>query len=63
MRNMQVDLDIAADDAAERADEVVHLSWVRAPNGVRNTDTVDADLVDGLVDREEVDEVGAEGVL
>ena len=60
---MQVDLDIATDDATERADEIVHLSWIRATDSVRNTDAIDANLVDSLVDGQEVDQVRAEGVF
>lgn len=60
---MQVDLNIALDDAAERADEVINLAGVGAADGVGDTDTIDTDLVDGLVDREEVDQVGAERVF
>ena len=60
---MQVDLDIAADDPTKGPHELVHLSWVRTPDCVSNTDTVDTDLVDGLVDAEKVDEVGTEGIL
>ena len=60
---MQVDLDIAAHNAAKRADKIVDLTRVRASDGISDTNAVNADLVDGLVDREQVDEVGAEGVL
>lgn len=60
---VQVDLNVALNDATERADEVVDLARVGAADGVSDTDTVDTDLVDGLVDGEEVDEVGAERVL
>ena len=60
---MQVDLDIAAHNATECADEIVNLTRVGATDGISDTNAVNADLVDGLVDREQVDEVGAEGVL
>ena len=60
---MQVDLDIAADDATERTHEIVHLSWIRTTDSVRNTDAIDANLVDSLVDGQEVDQVRAEGVF
>lgn len=60
---MEVDLDVARDDTAESADEVVDLAGVRAADGVRNTDTVNTNAVDRLVDGEEVDKVGPEGVF
>lgn len=58
-----VSLNVAADNASERADEVVDLSGAGATDGVGNTDSVDADLVDGAVDGKQIDEVGTEGVL
>lgn len=60
---MEVSLDVAADDPPEGADELVDLPRVGASDGVGDTDAVDADLVDGSVEVEEVDEVGAERVL
>lgn len=60
---VEVALDVARHDAAEGADEVVDLARVGAPDRVGDTDAVDADLVDGAVDRQEVDEVRAERVL
>ncbi len=47
---VQMDLDVAAHHSAERAYEVVHLAWVGAADSVSDTDAVDANLVDGLVD-------------
>lgn len=60
---VEVALDVAADDAPQGADEVVNLPRVGASDGVGDTDAVHADLVDGAVDAEEVDEVGPERVL
>lgn len=60
---MQVDLDITSDDAAECSNEIVYLARVCAADGVGNTNPVDADLVNSLVDGQQVYEVGAEGVL
>ena len=60
---VQVNLNVAADDPTQRPNQIVHLPGVRAADGVRDADAVDANLVDGLVDGEEVDEVGAERVL
>ncbi len=54
---VQVNFNVAADDTAKRSDEVIDLAGIRAPDCVGDTDTVDADLIDGLVDRKEVDEV------
>jgi hypothetical protein len=39
------------------------LSGVRAPYGIRNSDAVDTDLVNGLVDRKEIYEIRTEAVL
>ncbi len=60
---VQVNFDIAADNAAEGANEFVNLARVCATDGVGDADPVDADLVHGLVDGKEVHEIGAEGVL
>lgn len=60
---MEVGLDVAANNAAQSADEVVDLAGSGATDGVGNTDTVDANLVDGAVDGEEIDEVGTERIL
>ena len=42
---------------------VIHLAGRSAADGVSDTDTVDANLVDGTVEREQIDEVGAERIL
>lgn len=60
---MEVSLDIAADNSAESPDKVVDLAGSSATNGVGNTNAVDANLVDGAVDGEEIDEIGTERVL
>ena len=60
---MQMDLDIAADDAAECTNQVVYLARVCTADGVGDTDPVDANLVNSLVNGQEVYEVGAERVL
>lgn len=54
---------VTTNDTAKSAHKLVHLTWVRTTDGIRNTDTVNANLVDGLVYAEEIDEVGAEGIL
>lgn len=60
---MEVALDVARDDTTEGTDEIVNLTRVGASDSVGDSNTVDTDLVDGAVDGEEVDEVGAEGIL
>lgn len=60
---VEVRFDVTAYDTSEGADEIVDLSWGCASYGVGDTDAVDADFVDGGVDGEEIDEVGAERVF
>jgi len=60
---VQMHLNVAVDNAAERPDEVVDLTRRRAAHGVGDADAVDADLVDGTVERKEIDEIGTERVL
>ena len=60
---VEMRLDIAAHDAAQGPDQLVHLAGGGHADGVRDTDAVHANPVDGLVKGEEVDKVGAEGVL
>lgn len=43
--------------------QVVDLSWGSAPHCIRNSNAVHANLVNGTVDREKIDEVGTERVL
>ena len=42
-------LDITADNTSQGPDKLVDLSRVGTSNGVRNTNTVDTDLVNGSV--------------
>ena len=60
---VQVDLDVAGYNAAEGAHEVVDLARGGTADCIGDADSVDADFVDGLVEGEEVDEVGAERVF
>lgn len=60
---VEMGLDITADNTTESSNQVVHLSGSSAADSVCDTDTVDANLVDGGVDREEVDQVRPEGVF
>lgn len=54
---VEMDFNVTRDDTAESPYEVVDLAGVGATNGVSDTDTVDANLIYGLVDREEIDEI------
>lgn len=60
---VEVSLDVTADNTAQDTDELVDLAGRGTANGVGNTNTVNADLVDGGVDGQKVDQVGTEGVL
>jgi hypothetical protein len=60
---VEVALDVAANDTPQRPDEIVDLPRIGATHGVGYTDTVEADLVYGPVDGEEVDQLGSERVL
>lgn len=46
---MQVNLNVTINDTPQRSDEVVHLSWVRASDGISNSDSVHTNLVHCLV--------------
>jgi len=60
---VQVYFNIACDDAAEGANELINLARIRATDGVGDADAVDANLVHRLVDRKEVDEIRAERIF
>ena len=60
---VEMGLDIARNDATEGTDEVIDLAGRSAANGIGNTDTVNADLVNRAVEGKEIDEIGAEGIL
>ena len=47
---MQMNLNITAHNSAECTDEIINLARVGTANCIGDTDTVHADLVDGLVD-------------
>lgn len=51
------------EDAAEGLDKVVDLAGVGASNSVSNADTVDAQLVNGLVQVQQIDQIGPERVF
>lgn len=55
--------DVAAHNASQGAYEIVNLTGSSATNGVGNTNTVDADLVDSLVKCEKVDKIGSERIF
>lgn len=52
-----MDFNVTADDTAQRPDEFIDLAGIRASDRIGDTDAVNTDLIYGLVDREEVDEV------
>jgi hypothetical protein len=54
---VEMGLDVTRDDTAECPDKLVDLSGGSASNGIGNTDTVHTNLVDGLVQRQQVDKV------
>lgn len=60
---VEMGLDIARNDAAKGTDEVIDLAGRSAADGIGDTDTVDADLVNSAVEGKEIDEIGAEGIL
>ncbi len=60
---VQVNFDVTRHHTTESTDEVVNLAGVGATNSIGDTNTVDTDAVDRLVDGKKIDEVGAEGVL
>ena len=47
---VEVGFDVAVDDTAEGADEVVDLTWAGAADSVRDTHSVDTNLANGSVD-------------
>ena len=60
---VKVYLDIAMDNAAQGANELVNLARVCATDSVSDAHAVDADLIHGLIDGKKVHEIGAEGVF
>lgn len=60
---VEVSLDVTANNTTQDTDELVDLAGRGATDGVGDTNTVHANLVDGGVDRQKVNQVGTEGVL
>ena len=60
---VEVGFDVTAHNTAEGPDQVVDLSWAGASNSIRDTDAVDADLVNCAIDRQQVDQVGSERIF
>lgn len=60
---MEMGLDIGADDASEGPHELVHLARTGNTDCIRNPNTVHTNPVNGLVERQEIHEVGPEGIL
>ena len=56
-------LNIAADDASKRPDEIVYLAGGCAPDCVGNTDPIYARAIDGSVEVQQVYQVGPEAIL
>ena len=47
-----MDLNITTNDSAEGTNEIVNLTGVGTADGISNTDSVDTNLIDGLVYRQ-----------
>lgn len=60
---VEVSLDITLDNTSQDTDQLVDLARRSAADSVRNTDTVDTDLVDSGVEGQKVNQVGSEGVF
>ena len=60
---MQVDLDITTDNTPERPHKLVDLTRVGAPHSVSDSNSVDTNLVNSLVNREQVDQVRTERIF
>ena len=60
---VQMNFNVAAYDTAQRSNQIIDLSRVGTPHRISNANSVDTNLVNGLIDREEVDKVGPEAVF
>jgi hypothetical protein len=60
---VQVDLNVTTDDTPERPHKFVNLTRVGAPDSVGDSHPVDTNLVHGLVNREQVDQVRTERIF
>ena len=60
---VEMTFNVTRDNATQGSDEVVYLTRISATDGISDTDSVEADLVDGSVDGEQVDEFGSERVF
>ena len=60
---VQMNFNVAADNTAKCPHKIIDLPRVSTPDGIGDTNSVDSDLIHGLVDAEEIDEVGSEGVF
>lgn len=58
-----MDFDITSDNASQSPDQFVNLSWVGTSDSIGNTNSVNTDLVDCLVDAQQIDEVATEGIF
>lgn len=60
---VEMGLDIAVNNASEHTNKLVDLAGRSTANGISDTDTVDANLVDSRVERKEVNKVRSEGIF
>ena len=60
---VEMGFDVAADDTAESSHEVIDLSWRSASNGIGNTHTIYANLVNSRIDGQQVNEIRSERIF
>ena len=60
---VEVCLNVARNDTSEGSDEIIHLPWRSASDGISNTHSVNTDLVDSPVNAQKVDQIGSEGIF
>lgn len=60
---VEVRLNVAGHDISQGTNQLVDLTRGRATDRVGDANAVDANLVDGLVERQKVDEVRSERIL
>jgi hypothetical protein len=60
---VEMRLNVASDNTPQSTNQVIHLTWSSTANGISDTNTVDANTVNSLVEGEQVDEVRSERVF
>lgn len=60
---VQVNLDVTSNDSSQCPDQLVDLSGVGAADRVSDADSVNANLINGLINGKEVHEVRSERIL